>query len=423
MFKHPISTAFDTYTVVKQIGEGGSGAVYQARNLAGDIVALKCLKSNLAASKRKRFKNEVLFGQRHHHANVISVIDSGAVSDGKNTISFYVMPYYPKTLRALMKRGIPANGVLRLFSQILDGVEAAHLLGVNHRDLKPENILYDEQANALIVADFGAAEFTEDELYTVIETKQGERVANFQYAAPEQRSHGGSVGHLADIFALGLILNEMFTGEVPSGTNPRLIAEVSPEHAYLDDLVELMRRQVPEDRPRSINDLKRQIAGRASDAVAFQRLNALKNEVVPAASAEIPPEVKVVSLDYVTSGQEVHFSGPHLVFVLEPKPSGDWTHLFNNLGRHGNITSLLGRGPETVGFTNGKAIIRANEHEVANVVQNFKQWVGRANELLPDILEKAARRRDGEERERIRKAVEAEEARMNVLRLARKALG
>lgn len=53
-------------------------------------------------------------------------------------------------------------------------------LGVHHRDLKPENILYDVQGNTLVVADFGAAEFTEDELYTVIETKPGERIANFQ---------------------------------------------------------------------------------------------------------------------------------------------------------------------------------------------------------------------------------------------------
>jgi len=83
--------------VGKQIGEGGSGAVYEAKNLAGDLVALKCMKPNLATIKRQRFKNEVLFGQRHGHPNIVAVIDSGAASDGRITIPFYVMPHYSKT--------------------------------------------------------------------------------------------------------------------------------------------------------------------------------------------------------------------------------------------------------------------------------------------------------------------------------------
>lgn len=423
MFKHPVSTAFDTYTIGKQIGEGGSGAVYEARNLAGDVVALKCLKPNLAASKRKRFKNEVLFGQRHQHPNVISVIDSGAALDGKDTISFYVMSYYPKTLRHLIQKGIPASGALPLFSQLLDGVEAAHLLGVNHRDLKPENVLYDERSNTLVVADFGAAEFTEDELYTVIETKPGERVANFQYAAPEQKSRGGSVDHRADIFALGLILNEMYTGQVPSGTNPRLIAAAAHDYAYLDDLVELMMRQLPGDRPSTISDVKKQIAGRASEAVAFQRLSALKTAVVPATSADVPPPVQVVDVDYNSQGQDPSSQGPQLLFVLEPKPSREWILIFNSLSRRRSITSLQNRGPETVRFTNGTATINARQHEVEPAVRYFKEWVNYANQSLSGELETAARKRDTDERERIRKAAEAAETRLNVLRMARKALG
>ena len=89
-----------------------------------------------------------------------------------------------------MKEGLKKDHILPLFSQLLNGVEAAHLRKVIHRDLKPENILYDPRGNRVIVADFGIAQFQEEELYTAVETKAEDRLANFQYAAPEQRKRG-----------------------------------------------------------------------------------------------------------------------------------------------------------------------------------------------------------------------------------------
>lgn len=105
---------------------------------------------------------------------------------------FYVMPLYQHTLRGLMDAGIERNRILPLFSLILDGVEAAHLLRVWHRDLKPENVLCDANSGSAVIADFGIAHFEEDELYTAVETRNGDRLANFQYAAPEQRIRGGA---------------------------------------------------------------------------------------------------------------------------------------------------------------------------------------------------------------------------------------
>jgi serine/threonine protein kinase len=106
--------------------------------------------------------------------------------------------------------------VLPLFSGILDGVEAAHLLRVTHRDLKPENILCDEKSLP-VVADFGIAHFEEDIIATAVKTPAGAKMANLSYSAPEQRMRGAAVDLRADIFALGLILNEMFTRSVPQG--------------------------------------------------------------------------------------------------------------------------------------------------------------------------------------------------------------
>src|SRR5262249_14350725 len=147
------------------------------------------------------------------------------------------MPRYEGTLRTLIQARLPADQVLPLFDQILSGVEAAHLRGVHHRDLKPENILHDPTRQRLAIADFGIAHFGQEELLTAVETKHQERLANFTYAAPEQRIRGSMVDSRADIFALGLMLNEMFTGAVPLAAGHPLIRTFSQPHSYLDEIV------------------------------------------------------------------------------------------------------------------------------------------------------------------------------------------
>ena len=88
------------------------------------------------------------------------------------------MRRYQSSLRPLMQERISPDGVLPLFSQILDGVEVAHLQGVVHRDLKPENILYDRDSQTLAIADFGIARFTEDLLATRVETASAQRLTS-----------------------------------------------------------------------------------------------------------------------------------------------------------------------------------------------------------------------------------------------------
>jgi len=246
---------FGKYTLGKNIGNGGAGIVYEAQTDDKARCAVKVLAATQEL-KIKRFRNEVFFCLRNKHNNIVSVLDFGQTADGK---LFYVMPLYGSTLRKLISTGIESGKVLDLFSQVLDGVEAAHSNDVCHRDLKPENILWDQTTNTLIVADFGIARFKEEDLQTAVETSDQERLANFLYSAPEQRVKGKAVDQRADIYALGLIINEMFTGDVPQGTGFKRISTVVPTFRYLDAVIDSMVQQDPNNRPPSIEQIRKSL--------------------------------------------------------------------------------------------------------------------------------------------------------------------
>ena len=135
-----LKTAFSDYTIVEVIGEGGAGRVFGGVDEAGTQVAVKVL-TQVTSDKRKRFKNELAFLQSNLHRNIVTVSDFGVAELQSVRGPFYVMPRYAGSLRERIDKVHPRD-VMQLFSQILDGVEAAHLKGVIHRDLKPENILY-----------------------------------------------------------------------------------------------------------------------------------------------------------------------------------------------------------------------------------------------------------------------------------------
>ncbi len=287
--KDKFYTAFSEYTVVDVIGSGGSGIVYRVRDESGAVYALKSVDPSKANHQRiKRFENELHFCLKTEHPNIVKVLDWGYTTRNDTKLPFYVMPYYSETLRSLMKAGIDAQNVLPLFSQVLDGTECVHLSGVVHRDLKPENILVDPTKRLLVLGDFGIAHFSEEELHTAVETRATERLANFQYAAPEQRTKGCKVDSRADIYSLGLILNEMLTGQCPLGTEFKRIAAVAPALAYLDNMVELMIRQDPEARPQGISRVKDLLIQKQNDFIVHQRVDALKKQVVPTSEEDDP---------------------------------------------------------------------------------------------------------------------------------------
>ena len=244
--------------VDKELGQGDNGFVYKVKDETGQFFALKMLKPERATGERlKRFENEVSALPRLNHKNVVRLRGVGFVPYQKTKCPFYVMELYDTTLRRLMT-SISDNPplILSYFQQILDGVAAIHEQGTFHRDLKPENVLFDRKEDRLAVADFGIAHFPQDLIATLVETQDTDRLANFQYASPEQRSRDGDVDYRTDIFSLGLMLNEMFTGEIPQGTNYQTIGQANPRYAYLDDLVGKMLEQKPERRPQSVRIIR-----------------------------------------------------------------------------------------------------------------------------------------------------------------------
>lgn len=399
-------TLSDTYSVTGIIGEGGSGRVFAVKDSTGASSALKCLFPHLSTTqKRKRFKNEIDFCSKQKHPNLIQVIDSGLVVWGEAKTPFYVMPLLPATLRTLCEQKIPPARVLPLFSQVLDGVEAAHLLGVTHRDLKPENILYDSDHDRLVIADFGIARFEEDQIATAVATKVGEKLANLRYSAPEQRARGATVDERADIYALGLILNEMFTSAVPQGAGYTTIGALAPDYSYLDALVERMIQQAPDARPANLGEVKKELIGRKNSFVALQELDAKRREVVPVNAPGRVAPVRLVNADW-KSGV--------LILELDRTPESGWVQRFRQ-PRVG-YTSVWGANPETFQFHANTASVQADEHVTQQIVDYFKQYLEMATSGYQADLEAEAARKEQEQRRKLELEVAEAEKRERILK-------
>jgi len=394
-------TTFSKFVSTRILGEGGSGFVYEVKDDNDQKFAIKLLKrQSVTTDKRKRFKNEITFCQRFPHPNIISIIDSGVLLDNDIAIPFYVMPMYDSSLRNLINNGIKPEETFLLFSQLLDGVEAAHLQGIIHRDLKPENILYKITDAQLVLADFGIARFTEDELYTAVETKAQDRLANFQYAAPEQRVRGRNIDNRADIYAVGLILNEMFTHVIPQGTGYTTISSIFPEYLYLDEIVEKMIRQNPDERFNSIQEVKTLLKVRGADYVSEQKLSALNSRVIPTSEIDDPlvvMPIKVVGFEW---------DNGLLTLILNQPINQKWRNALLNMGSH---TSVMDKGPEAFTFDGNRTIIPAQEKQVQDIINYFKSWMPQTTAKYKLDLEEDRRRIEEQERQKIRSQIEAEE--------------
>jgi len=228
--KNSSSTAFNLprhfgdYELVREIGRGGMGVVFEARQIGlGRTVALKMLLKQdwASASEIERFQKEAETAARLNHPHIVPVFEVGNCEG----YFFFSMQYVKgKTLAERLRDGpIPPEEIARILIPVCEAVHAAHQQGLLHRDLKPSNILLDEQGHAY-VSDFGLVKRISSEIVTASLsedvqkslTLSGEILGTPSYMSPEQASGSEKLyGPTMDVFSLGTILYSMLTGRPP----------------------------------------------------------------------------------------------------------------------------------------------------------------------------------------------------------------
>jgi Tfp pilus assembly protein PilF/predicted Ser/Thr protein kinase len=199
------------YEIIAILGEGGMGAVYKARDRELDrMVALKVIRPELAGRPEilQRFKQELILARKVTHRNVIRIFDLGD-ADG---IKFITMEFIEgRDLKSLLteKGKLPPDQAVEIVQQVCLALEAAHGEGVVHRDLKPQNIMLDKQGRVSVM-DFGIARSLE--LGGMTQT--GALIGTPEYMSPEQ-VRGEPVDARSDLFTLGVIFQEILTGQLP----------------------------------------------------------------------------------------------------------------------------------------------------------------------------------------------------------------
>jgi serine/threonine protein kinase len=210
-----VGTAIAGYSIRKEVGEGGTSAVYLAEHPNHGTVALKVLREKLRQDKTAvtRFVREAKYGSRVKHPNVVETIEIGQADNGLHFLAIEWADGEILERYAKLNAPLPRDEVASIVSQIAAGVQAAHDANIVHRDLKPENVMYDPKTRRVKLLDFGIATDTQassDERLT----RAGFFVGTLMYIAPEALS-GEIVTTAADQYSLATIAYYLLTRCLP----------------------------------------------------------------------------------------------------------------------------------------------------------------------------------------------------------------
>jgi serine/threonine-protein kinase len=217
-------TLVERYQLTRKIGEGGMGAVYEARHVGLDKpMAVKVLRDKYLdrPNVAQRLVQEARLASAIRHQHIIDITDSGTTSDGR---TFVVMELLDgESLGELLRRegALPEARAIRIAQQVAGALGAAHARGIVHRDVKPENVFLVKGQNDFVkVVDFGISTTVRDAREDAAEgpgrlTSTGMVLGTPFYMSPEQGRGDDQIDHRIDVYALGVILYECLTGEVP----------------------------------------------------------------------------------------------------------------------------------------------------------------------------------------------------------------
>jgi WD40 repeat protein len=220
-------------TILRLLGEGGMGRVYEARQAAPDrLVAAKVLRDAIASREQlARFTYEAEVLGRLRHPGIAQIHASGTFRRGPLTVPFFIMELVAEArpiTEYVREQGLGLTARVALFRAVCDAVAHGHRRGVVHRDLKPANILVDAAGDPKVI-DFGVARSTAtDPARAGLCTLAGQLVGTLAYMSPEQLD--GRVDEIdtrSDVYALGLVLHELLVGDLPPG----LMGHMRPEAA------------------------------------------------------------------------------------------------------------------------------------------------------------------------------------------------
>jgi WD40 repeat protein/serine/threonine protein kinase len=269
------------YRVVRLIGSGGMGTVYEAsQEHPARRVALKVMKPGFAThSALRRFAHEAEILARLRHPGIAQVYEAGTHEDVGGSVPYFAMEYISgaKAITDYVHQNhLATRRRLELFTGVCDAVHHGHQRGVIHRDLKPGNIVVDASGQPKII-DFGVARATDaDMTIASLHTDVGQLVGTLRYMSPEQcEGDSGEIDIRSDVYGLGVVLYELLTGQLPydlTTTSPFEIPQVirdvdarrlsSIDRSLRGDVETIVLKALEKERQRryqSVADLARDI--------------------------------------------------------------------------------------------------------------------------------------------------------------------
>jgi len=275
----PPGTVIGPYTILEQVGEGGMGVVYRARQQRPiqRIVALKLIKLGMDTKQViTRFESERQALAIMNHPNVAAVYDAGATETGR---PYFVMEYVPGTpITSFCDRHkYTTRQRLELFMQACEAVQHAHQKALIHRDIKPGNILVmlDGDKPVVKVIDFGVAKATASQLTEhAVFTETGQLIGTPEYMSPEQAElNPVDIDTRSDIYSMGVVLYELLAGALPFDSKTlraaayaqiqAIIREVDPPRlsTRLSSMKDAAAAEIAADRGTKLPALARELAG------------------------------------------------------------------------------------------------------------------------------------------------------------------